>query len=114
MYMIMYVLDDTSSLDKILDAWSVLGVSGATIIESTGLYRRRRQHIPMRYSYGDSPSDETGNSTLFVVVQDEKMVHLCLKAIEDIMGNLDKPNTGVFTAWPLAITKGISSGHNKG
>ena len=100
MYMIMYVLDDTTSLDKILDAWSKLGVSGATIIESTGLYRRRLQHIPMRYSYGGSPTDETGNSTLFVIVQNEELVHSCLQVIESIMGDLNNPNTGVFTAWP--------------
>jgi len=112
MFMIMFVLDDNTYLTKILDALSDLGVSGATIVESTGLFRRRLIRIPMRYSYGDTPSQEIGNTTLFVIVENEKIVQSCLSAIEQIVGDLDEANTGVFSAWPLTITKGIPS-HEK-
>jgi len=110
MYMIMFVLDDNSHLDQILDALSDLGLSGATIIESTGLYRRQLKRVPMRYAYGDSPLEEKGNTTLFVIVEGEQRVQLCLQAIEQVVGDLDAPNTGVFSAWPLTITKGIPLG----
>ena len=109
MFMIMLVLDDNSFLDPVFEAWSGLGVSGATIIESTGLYRRQLKHIPMRYAYGDTELEEDGNSTLFVIVESEKMVQACLQAVEQIVGDLNGPNTGVFSAWPLSITKGIPS-----
>lgn len=113
MFMIMLVLNDNTHLDRVLDAWAGLGVSGATIVESTGLHRRHLKHIPMRYTYGEPPSEEVGNSTLFVIVEDEKMVRSCLEAAEHIVGDLDGPNTGVFSAWPLAITKGIPArGHS--
>lgn len=107
MYMIMLVLDDNCHLDQILEAWAKLGVSGVTIIESTGLHRRRLKHIPMRYLYGGKALEETGNSTLFVIVKKEKLIQECLKAAESIVGDLNQPNTGVFAAWPLAVTKGI-------
>lgn len=107
MFMIMFVLDDVSHLDPILEAWSNLKVTGATIIESTGLNRYRRKHVPMRYAYGDMSLEESGNTTLFVIVESEDKVQLCLQAIEQIVGDLDKPNTGVFSAWPLTITKGV-------
>ncbi len=106
MYMMMLVLDDPAYLDKILDAWSLQGVSGATIMESSGLHRRRLKRIPMRYAYGDS-SEESGNLSLFAVVADQKKAQECLHAVEQIVGDLDKPNTGVFSAWPVAISKGI-------
>ncbi len=112
MFMIMFVLDDSSHLDQILDSWSNLGVTGATIIESTGLYRHHLKRIPMRYIFGETSSEEKGNSTLFVIVENENMVHLCLNAIEQIEGDLDGANTGVFAAWPLIITKGIASRGN--
>ncbi len=35
------------------------------------------------------------------------MVEACLAATEKIVGDLDKPDTGVFSAWPLTFTKGI-------
>ena len=108
MFMIMFVLDQSSYLDQILDAWSGIGVSGATIVESTGLYRRALKRIPMRYTYGEVPMQEKGNITLFVIVDSENMVSSCLAKVESIIGNLDQPNTGVFSAWPLTIQKGIS------
>ena len=107
MYMILLVLDDPVYLDQILDAWSNIGVSGATIIESTGLFRRHKKHIPMRYAYGETSAEEKGNITLFVIVKDEVVSQQCLEAVEKIVGNLDDPNTGVFAAWPLAVTKGV-------
>jgi len=112
MFMIMFVLDDISHLDQILNALSELGVSGATIVDSTGLYRRHIKHIPMRYAYGDTPLGEIGNSTLFVIVESENMVQRCLREVELVVGDLDGPNTGVFCAWPLTFTKGIPSRAN--
>lgn len=106
MFMVMFVIDDPNYLDQILDAWSTVGISGATIVESIGLYRRQKR-VPMRYAYGEAPLEEKGNSTLFVIVQDEKTAQLCLNEVEKIVGDLDGPNTGVFAAWPLAQVKGV-------
>lgn len=112
MLMIMFVLDQAVYLDQILDAWSEIGVTGATIVESTGLYRRALKRIPMRYTYGEMPMEEKGNITLFVIVENEKLVNACLDQVESIVGDLDQPNTGVFSAWPVVIQKGIS--HHSG
>ena len=107
MYMIMLVLDDPAKLDKILEAWAQIGVTGATIIESTGMHRRTRKHIPMRYTFEDTSLQEKGNYTLFVIVPSEELVDQSLAAVELIVGNLDDPNTGVFSAWPLLVVKGV-------
>jgi nitrogen regulatory protein PII len=108
MFMVMFVIDDPNYLDQILDAWSAVGINGATIVESIGLYRRQK-HFPMRYTYAydATPLAEKGNSTLFVIVRDEGTVQLCLNEVEKIVGDLDGPNTGVFAAWPLAYVKGV-------
>ncbi len=107
MYMIMLVLDDADYLDEIFDAWLKVEISGATIVESTGLYRRQLSQIPMRYTYAEPSSDTEGNMTIFVIVESEAKVELCLKTVEEIVGDLNKPNPGVFSAWPLPITKGF-------
>jgi len=114
MYMIMFVLDDTSLLDELLASWSEAGISGATIIESSGLYRRMKKTIPMRYLYGSESEDEKGNLTLFVAVESEEKVHTCLHAAEKVVGDLNDPNSGVFLAWPLTFSKGIASHQLKG
>ena len=109
MYMIMFVLDDVSLLDQVLKSWSDFGITGATIVESSGLHRQMIKSVPMRYSYGNTAEEESGNITLFVMVQSEKMVNICLQVIEATVGDLDEPNTGVFSAWPIIMTKGIRS-----
>jgi len=107
MHMIMLVLDDPAHLEKVLESWSSLGVSGATVLDSTGLHRHHLKHIPMRYAYGDSSLEETGNVTLLAIVGDEQKARDCLTGVEQIVGDLDLPNTGIFSAWPLSFTKGI-------
>jgi hypothetical protein len=105
MYMIFFVLDDPSLLNKILAGWEAAGIGGATIVESSGLHRRTK-HLPMRYSF-DSGMEEEGHLTLFAIVPDEDRVQACLAATEVVTGNLDDPNTGVFAAWPLSSVKGV-------
>lgn len=105
MYMIFFVLDDPSLLNKVLVAWENAGITGATIVESSGFHRRKK-HLHMRYAF-DSGMEEEGHTTLFAIVQDEARIQACLAATESVTGNLDDPHTGVFAAWPLGTTKGI-------
>jgi hypothetical protein len=107
MYMIMLVLDNPDLLDQVLEAWESVGIRGATIVESTGIQRLRRKKVPMRYLFATPGLTEEGHFTLFVIVEGEQMVQDCLHATEQIVTDLDGPNTGVFTAWPLAIVRGV-------
>lgn len=105
MYMLMFVLDDSTLLADILAAWEAAGTGAATIIESTGFHRRRK-HLAMRYAF-DTGIEEEGHTTLLAIVRSESLVQACLAATEGVVGDLDGPNTGVFAAWPLTVTKGV-------
>lgn len=113
MKMIMFVLDDPNLLDDVLDAWHNVGVNGITIVESTGLYRRRARRglLGARYPFGVSRVAEgtsyEGHYTLYAAVPDDAAVEMCLTAVEAIVGNLDDPNTGMLAAWDLSHTKGV-------
>ncbi len=94
MFMMMLVLDDTTRLDDVLEAWAAVGVSGATFFESMGGYRRKawRERVHMRYDYGHMDEAEVaGNCTLFAIVPDEQIVRQCLAATERIVGELECP-----------------------
>jgi hypothetical protein len=112
MQMLMFVLDDPDKLDAVLDAWAKEGVSGATIIESSGLYRRRRQQpVGARFAFGMARGVtrlDRGHYTLFVIVPNTAMVDACLRAAESIVGDLNGPDTGVLAAWELTTVKGVS------
>lgn len=113
MFMIMFVLDNPDQLNQVLQSWLEYGISGATIVESTGAYRQLVKHVPMRYAYGENMVQETGNITLFAIVENEKIVQDCLAAVEKVVGNLDDASTGIFTAWPLIVVKGLSHPNTK-
>jgi hypothetical protein len=42
MFMVMFVLDDSNQLDTVVNDLYAEGVNGVTIVESTGINRRRR------------------------------------------------------------------------
>lgn len=110
MYMILFVLDNTKKLDEILDAWEAIGIGGVTIVESTGIHRRRAQRIRLPMRFMPEPlvvGGEEGNYLLFAMVEEEAMVQQCIQATEAITGNLDEPNTGVLAAWPLSVVRGL-------
>jgi len=111
MHMVMFVLDDPNLLDEVLGAWESVGISGATIIESTGINRRRRASLVgttiMAGINRLMSSEEENHYTLFAAVHGEEMVQQCLQAAEKVVGDLDEPDSGVLVAWPLSVVKGI-------
>ena len=111
MYMVMFVLDDPSRLDEVLNAWEVAGISGATIMESTGINRRRQAKLVgtslMAGINRLMSSYEESHYTLFTIVPDESVVTRCLEAVESVIGDLNQANTGVLAAWPLSVVKGV-------
>lgn len=108
MYMVMFVLDNPNRLDELLAAWTEAGITGATIIESTGIRRRLERTVPMRFLYrAATPLVEEGHVTLLAIVPDEEKARICLQVTESLVGDLSGPNTGVFAAWPLPVVKGV-------
>jgi nitrogen regulatory protein PII len=109
MFMVLCVIDDPSNVDQVLEALEAGGITGATLIESTGLHRRQKKHIPLPYLYTRPESVETENMTLFAIVPDRACAEKCRAIIEGVVGDLNSPNTGIFAAWQLDIVKGVTS-----
>ena len=111
MHMVMFVLDDPDMLDKVLDAWNEIQVSGVTIVESTGINRRAKaRQVGAPFMAGINRmmgSVMEGHYTLFAIVKGEQMVSSCIAAAESVVGDLNQPNSGVLAAWPLSNVKGV-------
>ena len=118
MQMVMFVLDDPQYLDAVLNAWHNAGVTGVTIVESSGLHRVRRSR-PLGVQYLFEPRSETDritmeHYTLFAIVPNEAVVRACQEAAEKIIGDLDRPNTGVLASWELSVVKGVRATAHQG
>lgn len=115
MYMIWMVLDQVELLDKIQQAWEKAGIYGATFVESSGFFRQKQgaKYIATRYVLPSmSPTAKKYNYTVFSIVESEEQIQTALRATEEITGDLNSPNRGVFAAWPLLMVKGLSTTSN--
>lgn len=114
MYLILFVLHDTHCLEDVLQAWEESGVNGITILPSTGLARLRQKKTALRENLPLMPSlqdiirhAEQMNRTIFTVVEDEKLVDAVVNATQAVVGDLNKPNTGILIVLPVVRVYGL-------
>ena len=117
--MVWFVLHDATRLADVLAAWKETGVSGITILPSTGLRRLEdknifREDLPLIPSLEDLVGDEEIlNHTLFTIVEEDDMVDKIVEATQRVIGDLDLPDTGILCVFPLAKVYGLNRDKGK-
>lgn len=106
-YLVVMVVDDINDCPKILNAWEDVGVSGVTILESTGLGRIRRaglfDDIPLIPSMHDMfQSAEVRHRTLLSVVEGQDMVDKMVEVATGVIGGMETPHTGFLFVVPVS------------
>lgn len=115
MYLVVLVLDNPELVEDILDAWEAAGVTGATVLNSTGLGRLRkgngiRDDIPLIPSLESLLENvENYSRTIFSVVKDETQVDGIVRATESLVGGLMNPNTGILIVLPVLQVYGLQN-----
>lgn len=111
-YMVLLIVDDLNICPTILDAWDAAKAPGITILESTGLGKFRqdiiRDDMPMMPSLSELfRPREHRHRTIFTVVEGEEMVDRLVQISEEILGDLNEPNTGVLFVLPVSRVVGF-------
>jgi nitrogen regulatory protein P-II 1 len=111
-FMVILVVDDPDDCPAILNAWEQAGVTGVTILESSGLGRLRRyglrDDIPLMPSLRDLfTSDEIRHRTLISVVDEQTKVDQMVEAAQAVIGDLDHPHTGFLFVVPVLQAYGL-------
>lgn len=117
MYLMTMVLDNSSQLNDVLQAWIDSGVRGITILESTGVNRvLPRDHAePMFAGFSRIfGSGRVGHNTLLAVVESMTVIETAVAATEKVVGNLNDPHTGVVFVTPVVKTWGIPESYEQG
>lgn len=110
-YLLVVIINDLAKCHEILQAWEEAGVSGATILESTGLARIKaaaRDDLPLIPSLRDLlTAHEFHHRTIFTVVEDEETVERLAEVTQRVVGDFSKPDTGLMFAVPAAKVWGL-------
>ena len=111
-HMVIFVMNHPDECGTLLEAWEAAGVTGITILESSGLGqlhgRAARDDIPLMPSLHDIfKTKETRHRTLFSVVDSEEQVDALLKVTQEVVGDLDCDDTGFLFVLPVSRVYGM-------
>lgn len=119
MYLVLFVLHDYELLKDLLDAWENAGVSGATILHSSGLGRVRQgalmEDLPLIPNLDALfQNEEYFSRTVFTVIDREELIEKIYRATESVVGPLDQPGTGLLVVLPVYQVFGLKKSQAKG
>lgn len=116
MNLILFILHEPEKLVPLLDAWTNAGVSGATVLFSTGLGRIHqsrglREDLPLMPSPEDFlPQPDRFSRTIFTMVDEDGLVEKVVEATQQVVGDLCEPDRGLLMVLPVSQVYGLRKG----
>ena len=111
MKLFVFIMNDTEKLEELLAEFARAGILGATVLSSTGMAR-----VLTNYSDEELPflgsirtllyPDRKKNYTIFIVLRDEQ-VETATRTIEQVVGDINRKDTGIIFTVPIDFTKGL-------
>lgn len=110
--MVLLIVDDLNRCPDVLEAWSAAEVPGITVLDSTGMGRLKKDGIMDNLPMMPSLSDlfrirEHRHRTIFSVVNSEEKVDQLIEITEGILGDLNRPKSGVLFVLPVTRVVGL-------
>lgn len=107
MKLLILILNKVEKLEEVLEAFLEAGVTGATIIDSIGMGHILCEEVPifagLRFMFAGA---KPHNKTILSVIRREKEEEV-LHLLQNILGGLDEPGTGIVFTVPLDRVVGL-------
>jgi len=101
MKLVLIFLNRIECLEDLLIAFLEIGVTGATVIDSTGMGRIISHDIPIFVGLRDAfPGSSPSNRTIFTVVKEE-IVEKLATIVQEVCGSFDEPGSGMMIVLPV-------------
>lgn len=110
--LLVLILNKTEALEEILAELADSNITGATILSSAGMARTLSNSQYENMSFLGSlravlDPDRRESKTILMVIDEDKL-DLAISSIENVIGSLDSPDTGIAFTIPVDFTKGIN------
>lgn len=110
MKLVIIFLNKVEYLEDLLSAFLEIGISGATVVDSVGMWRVISYNIPIFAGLRDAfAGSSPGNKIVFTVVEDKHVEDIATVA-QDVCGSFDDPGTGMMVTLPLDKVYGFRPG----
>jgi len=107
MKLLILVLNKVEKLEEVLEGFIEIGITGATVIESSGMGHIIADEVPiflgLRFMFtGVKPH----NKMILSVIKNEKEKPV-IKLLKKILGSLNEPGTGIIFTLPIDKVEGL-------
>jgi len=110
MQLLLIVLNKIEKLDELLEKLIEVGVSGATILNSTGMVRQLAKHSEDYPIFGTLSFlidlDHEESKTIFMALKNEQ-VETVKEVVKQVVGDISKPDTAVLFTLPILSLEGV-------
>jgi len=101
-YLLIAVINNEELLDDLLTGWLDIGITGATIMESTDSLQLISHHIPIFAGFRAlSGGGMLHNKTLFAAIEEEEILDQAVAYLETLCRETGQPSEGVYFIAPL-------------
>ena len=102
MHLLIAVINNEELLDELITGWLDMGITGATVMESTDLLQLISTHIPIFAGFRSLTAGGTiHNKTLFTAIETQEILDQAIAYLEMIFSRTGKPHQGVYFVTPL-------------
>ena len=113
MHALFLILNKTDQVEDVLNALVKVGVKGATIIDSQGMGSAMvSNNSEQAMMFGTFRKlfdrEHPYNKTIFTVIETDELLDSAVKAIQETVGLLDKPNEGLMFTVPVGNVYGMA------
>jgi len=113
MFVLFIVLNKVEFLEDILTEFVKIGIRGATILDSQGMASAlvsNKSQIPILGTLRAIVDNfHPYNKTIFTILENDEIVQKTMKLVNDVVGDMDSPGTGVMFTMPIGNIYGLSS-----
>ena len=103
MHLLIAVIENEDLLDELITGWMDLGITGATVIETTGALQLITQHVPI---FAGLRSLTSGggrhNNSIFTAIDNKETLNSAIAFMEDLFRKTEKPHQGIYFVAPLS------------
>ncbi len=110
MKLLVMVINKEEHLEEVMELFVELGVPGATILDSMGMGHFLTHNIPIYAGFRDLMPESRAYNKTILAVMDDKLISEIAAGVEQILGTLDDPGTGVLFTLPVEQVKGLGKG----
>lgn len=108
MRLIVFVLNREELLERVLEAYVEVGITGATILDSEGMGRFLTYEVPLFADFkGFMKGNKPYNKTILSVVEDDALVEPLRSILDEVCGDLTAPGTGILFSVPIDFAVGL-------